>query len=65
MTTQPRKILDDALYQRPNDAALLVGLSRSTIDRMATSGEITRIKRGCATLIEMSELYAAIKQGTE
>ena len=47
-----------ALFLRPRPAAERLSLSVATINRALAKGELTRIKRGSATLIAVDELDA-------
>ena len=47
-----------ALFLRPRPAAERLSLSVATINRALAKGELTRIKRGSATLVDVAELDA-------
>lgn len=46
------------LFIRPKAAALRYSVSLATINRALARGELTRVKRGSATLIEVAEADA-------
>lgn len=43
------------VFTRPKAAAVRYSVSLATINRALAKGELTRIKRGSATLIEVAE----------
>ena len=52
-------------FIRPREAVDRFGLSRSTFDRALTRGELTRHKKGSATLLELAEVEAWIRDGAQ
>jgi len=51
-------------YLRPRTAAERFSVSVATINRALRSGELTRIKRGRCTLIDVAELDAWVRGDT-
>lgn len=56
---------DQPKYIRIADAQKRYSLSRSTFNRALASGELTRIKRGGAVLLDLAEVEAWIVAGTQ
>lgn len=52
-------------FIRINDAVRLFSLSRSTFNRALASGELTRLKRGSAVLLERQEVEQWLRMGAE
>ena len=55
---RPKMTNNMALFLRPKAAAERVSLSVASINRALAKGELTRRKRGAATLIAVDELDA-------
>ena len=53
--------MTEVVFIRPKEAAARASLSLVTINRALDRGELTRIKRGSAVLIEVAEFDAWVR----